>query len=292
MSLRNPVTYALVFIATCWLTLSNTNNLFAQGFNKKDLPSQPYLAIDLSDGSQLQFKVSANNYKERITLNNAAELQVKSNEPWQVYWSSGNYTHFEQEGSGMSNIPVSVLSGKVNSYTGYYQLNTKEQRLLNAIATMPKGEGGNNSYAYVCHNPGRYQQSLRIQQENLKKHLNHGDYEGLCQGDGFEDAMSEEEYEAERDDDDDDGGDDDDDDHGDDDDDGGGDSDDDDDDGGDDDDDDDDQPYQYDQLCYDNTYGRYMPCRVFNLSYRLDLGNRFPNPGRYRTEIIYTITVQ
>lgn len=226
---------------------------FSQEIDRRNLPVNEFLSIELDFGHNLTFHVSANNYREDIILNDAARIIVKSNEAWNLYWSSQNIAEFQSENQG-SRLPVDRLSIMENIVRRRIELAATDVKILEGKPTMPYGEEDTGEKIYVCHKPGTDKQKTLLVSENARRaHLKHGDYDGKCLEDkeDEEDEEYDEDFNEYN-----------------------------------------DGEYQYDKMCYDARYGKNLPCREYTFSYLLNLKGDMPAPARYRIDILYTITAQ
>lgn len=243
-----------IFLGIILITSSSLNmKLFGQEIDRKKLPAQEFLSVELSAGLNLNFHVSASNYKDDVVLDRNAEVIIKSNQAWILSWSS-NGNHYFQTKRGDPNLSVGLLALVVENSQRKIYLQASEIGILNGIATMPMGDD-ENKRLYVCHNYGaKNQKTLKVSERGEEAHLKHGDRKGVCPGD--EEDNSEEDDEAYYD---------------------GTEF--------------DDEHYQYDKFCFDNR-GESLPCKTYWLSYVFNLKGTMPFPGTYETEIIYTITAK
>lgn len=225
----------------------------AQDVNRKDLPINEFLSVEIDYGHNLTFYVSANNYKDDIILNDAARIIIKSNEAWNLYWSSQSLNEFQSDESEYMML-VDRLSIMENTTRQRIDLSPNDVKILEGKPTMPYGEEDTGKKLYVCHKPGTDKQKTMQVSENARRaHLKHGDYDGKCVEDKDDDKDAEydkdnNEYN--------------------------------------------DGEYAYDKMCYDARYGKNLPCKEFTFSYLLNLKGDMPAPARYRIDILYTITAQ
>lgn len=224
----------------------------AQDIDRRNLPTSEFLSVEIDFGHNLSFHVSANNYKEDIVLNDAARLIIKSNESWNLYWSSQGLNEFQSDQSGTT-IPVDRLSIIENVTQRRIALSSNDVKILEGKPTMPYGEEETEKKLFVCHKPGTdKQKTIEVSRNAHEAHLKHGDYDGKCVEDmEDEDEEYEEDYNEYN-----------------------------------------DGEYLYDKMCYDARYGKTLPCKEYTFNYVLNLNGDIPAPARYRIDILYTITAK
>jgi len=182
------LTFCLLFV------LSISLSSFSQEIDRRNLPVNEFLSIELDFGHNLIFHVSANNYKDDIILNDAARIIVKSNEAWNLYWSSQSIAEFQSENQG-SRLPVDRLSIMESIARRRIELAATDVKILEGKPTMPYGEEDTGEKIYVCHKSGTdKQKTLKVSRNAREAHLKHGDYDGKCLDDDDDDDDYEEDY--------------------------------------------------------------------------------------------------